>query len=57
MLVLRGYTKDGYVITNDPGTKRGAQYAYRWSVLLNAIHDWNGGDVENGEKVVIVVSR
>ncbi len=57
MLVLRGYTKDGYAITNDPGTKNGEQYAYRWEVLLNAIHDWNGGEVESGEKVVIVVSR
>lgn len=57
MLVLRGYTETGYVITNDPGTKRGRQYAYSWDVLLDAIHDWNGGDVENGEKVVVVVSK
>lgn len=57
MLVLRGYTENGYAITNDPGTKRGRQYAYSWDVLLNAIHDWNGGDVENGEKVVVVVSN
>lgn len=57
MLVLRGYTNDGYVLTNDPGTKRGGQYAYKWEVLMHAIHDWNGGDVENGEKVVIVVSK
>lgn len=57
MLVLRGYTEDGFVITNDPGTKRGKGYVYRWDVLLGAIHDWNGGDVENGEKVVVVVSQ
>lgn len=56
MLVLRGYTGNGYVITNDPGTKRGKEYAYKWDVLLNAVHDWNGGDVEGGEKVVVVVS-
>lgn len=57
MLVLRGYTANGYVITNDPGTKRGKEYAYSWDVLLDAIHDWNGGDVENGAKVVIVVGK
>lgn len=57
MLVLRGYTANGYVITNDPGTKRGKEYAYSWDVLLGAIHDWNGGDVENGAKVVIVVGK
>ncbi len=57
MLVLRGYTKDGYVITNDPGTKHGEQYAYKWETMMNAIHDWNGGEVESGAKVVVVVRR
>lgn len=57
MLVLRGYTDDGYVITNDPGTKRGEQYVYSWDIMMNAIHDWNGGDVENGAKVVVVVGK
>lgn len=55
MLVLRGFTDDGYVITNDPGTKRGEQYVYTWETLMDAMHDWNGGDVVNGQKVVIVV--
>ncbi len=55
MLVIRGYTKDGFAITNDPGTKRGKEYPYPWTTLIDAIHDWNGGDVENGEKVAIVV--
>jgi hypothetical protein len=57
MLLIRGYTDTGYAITNDPGTKRGKAYVYRWDVLLAALHDWNGGDVENGAKVVIVVSK
>lgn len=57
MLVLRGYTSDGYVITNDPGTRHGQQYVYRWDTLVNAIHDWNGGEVEQGARVVIVVNR
>jgi|GEM_PF-779357 len=55
MLVLRGFTDDGYVITNDPGTKRGEAFVYRWETLMYAMHDWNGGDVVNGEKVVVVV--
>ncbi|MBP7114224.1 MAG: C39 family peptidase [Candidatus Peribacteraceae bacterium] len=57
MLVIRGYTEDGYVITNDPGTKRGEGYAYKWELLMSAIHDWNGGDVENGGRVVVVVGK
>jgi len=57
MLVVRGWTKDGMIITNDPGTKRGNGYLYKPEVLLNAIHDWNGGDVLNGKKVMIVVKE
>lgn len=55
MLVIKGYTKDGQFITNDPGTRRGADFIYPAEVLFNAIHDWNGGDVNNGAKVIIVV--
>ena len=55
MLVIKGYTKEGNFITNDPGTRRGADYIYLPSILMNAIHDWNGGDVEHGRKVVIIV--
>lgn len=55
MLVVRGWTKDGRLITNDPGTRRGEEYLYDPDVLLNAVHDWNEGDVDNGRKVMIVV--
>lgn len=54
MLVIRGYTKDKF-ITNDPGTKRGEEFVYKYEDLLNAVHDWNGGEVEGGQKVMIVV--
>lgn len=55
MLVIKGYLKDGRWITNDPGTHNGADYIYDQNVLMNAIHDWNGGDVPNGTPVMIVV--
>jgi len=55
MLVIRGYTPDGKVITNDPGTKRGEQFIYTQDGLFRAAHDWNGGDVTNGRKVLIVL--
>lgn len=54
MLVVRGYTADGF-ITNDPGTRNGESYFYKTSTLMNAIHDWNGGDVANGGKVILVI--
>lgn len=55
MLVLKGFTADGQFVTNDPGTRKGADYRYTADVIMNAMHDWNNGDVNNGAKVVIVV--
>lgn len=55
MLVVKGYTSDGRFITNDPGTRKGADYVYDADVIMNAMHDWNGGDVANGQKAIIVV--
>ena len=57
MLVVKGFTKDGKIITNDPGTRRGADFLYDPVTLWNAIHDWNGGDVANGQKMMIVLER
>lgn len=54
-LVIKGYTANGTIITNDAGTRKGADYQYAPSVIMNAMHDWNGGDVNNGAKVVILV--
>lgn len=64
-LVLRGFTKDGKFITNDPGTRKGEAYIYDQSVVMNAMHDWvpNGdrttaanGDA-TGQKVILILSR
>ncbi len=57
MLVAKGYTKDGKIITHDPGTRRGADFLYDEATLWNAIHDWNGGDVESGAKMMVVVRK
>jgi hypothetical protein len=54
-IVVKGYTKDGTIITNDAGTRRGADYLYDPDVLFEAAHDWNGGDVEHGAKMMIVL--
>lgn len=54
MLVVRGYTATQF-ITNDVGTKRGENFRYDYDVLMKAMHDWNDGDVANGQKVIIVV--
>lgn len=56
MLVIKGYRTDGSWITNDPGTRRGKDYVYPEKRLMDAIHDFNGGDVANGKKVMIIVT-
>ncbi|MAF25425.1 hypothetical protein CL634_07615 [bacterium] len=55
MLVIRGYDRNQF-ITNDPGTRRGARYKYKYQTVINAVHDWNDGDVENGKKLMVLVS-
>lgn len=55
MLVIKGYTKDGKWITNDPGTRRGADYVYSNDVLMNAIHSYDAQDMRKGAKEFIVV--
>ncbi len=57
MLVVKGYTKDGKIITNDPGTRRGADYLYDPRTLFNAVHDWNAQDITQGAKVMIVIEK
>lgn len=51
-LIVRGYTEDSF-ITNDPGTRNGEAFEYRYDDLMAAIADWNGGDVNNGRSVVL----
>ena len=54
MFVIRGYTADTFV-TNDVGTRRGENYIYDIDTVMDAMHDWNDGDVYNGEREIIAV--
>lgn len=66
MIVVKGFTEDGYFITNDVGTKRGHNYLVPEQTLYTAIHDApTGGDgwtvpsperyILTGRKAMIVV--
>ncbi|MFZ6015854.1 MAG: C39 family peptidase [Patescibacteria group bacterium] len=55
MMVMKGYTKDDQFITGDPGTRKGQDYVYAFDRIMEAAHDWNDGDVQNGKKVMIIV--
>lgn len=59
-LVLKGYDDTtGEFITNDPGTKRGDGYRYKYAVAYNAIHDWAGSkeNITSGRRVMLVVIK
>lgn len=58
MLVITGYTKDN-IITNDPGTRKGKNYLYKYDTLYNASGSWNQKlqDVDTTVKNIIIVSK
>lgn len=56
MLVIKGYTNKNQFITNDPGTRRGADFVYDADVIMNALHNWpDNGNIEQGRAVVLIV--
>ena len=67
MLVVKGFTASGDIITNDVGTRHGRNLTYAPSVFFNAMHDVpTGGDewpadvdfvsyVQSGRRAIIVV--
>lgn len=56
MLVIKGVTSDGQFITNDPGTKRGADIIYGQETLFNAINDWDDTNHRlSGRKAIMMV--
>jgi len=71
MVVVKGYDKKE-IITNDPGTRLGADFKYSYDTFFQAIHDWpfslgestslsNDEKAEEvklkGEKMMIVVEK
>lgn len=56
MYVIKGYTADDRFITNDPGTRHGADYVYSETTVLTTTGDYNHGDPTNGQPVLLIVS-
>src|SRR3989339_244695 len=55
MLVVKGYVDDKF-ITNDPGTRLGADFIYSSDNLLDSIADWNAQDKKaDGSKIGIII--
>lgn len=58
MVVIRGYDdRTREFIVNEPGTKYGNAFRYRYDNLMASIHDWTGSaaTIVDGEKAMIVV--
>ncbi len=60
-LIIKGYDeRTGEFITNDPGTKRGESYRYKYEVMENAIADYPTGFHRprlQDNKTVIVIEK
>jgi hypothetical protein len=59
MLVISGYdNRKGVFITQDPGTRKGKNYEYKFNVLMSALHDFPGDKSKVGQgtsRILIVV--
>jgi len=53
MLVAKGYDTTGFIM-NEPGTWHGEGYHYDYSVIQNALHDWNPTDIMLGQADYLV---
>lgn len=58
VLVISGYNEDKKeFITQEPGTRFGLDFHYKYDTILNAIHDFLPGfKTKNGEKIAIFTS-
>jgi hypothetical protein len=57
-MLFKGFDdQTGEFITNDPGTRRGKDYRYKYATAYSAIHDWTGDKqtINRGRKAIIVV--
>ncbi|TSC63720.1 MAG: Uncharacterized protein G01um1014106_417 [Parcubacteria group bacterium Gr01-1014_106] len=54
-LIVKGVTGEKF-ITNDPGTRRGADFVYPISTVMNALEDYDGGTPGTGKPVILLVT-
>lgn len=60
MLLISGYDDNkGVFITQDPGTKRGKDFTYKFNTLLKANHDFPGdtNKIDQGLSKILIVTK
>ncbi len=56
MLIIRGYD-DNYFYTNDVWTRRGENFKYTHTVIMEALHDLNYDDINAWAKRILVITE
>ena len=57
MLVIKGY-QDNYFVTNDPGTRKGANFIYTSENLFASIAEWNQKEsLATGPQIGLVIIK
>lgn len=54
MILLKGYNQDGF-ISHDPGTAKGENVVYSYTIIENALHDLVEGDITSGRRAMIAI--
>jgi hypothetical protein len=54
MITIKGYTTNEF-ITNDVGTRLGADYRYSQQHVMDSVHEWHDTDITLGRKAMIVI--
>ena len=56
MLLIRWYDET-YFYTNDVGTRRGDNFPYTHEIIMEALHDLNYDDINQGAKRILVITE
>jgi len=54
MMIIKGYDEKNF-ITNDVGTRRGANFIYPYTLLMDALHDYDETAIETAPKTMIIL--
>jgi hypothetical protein len=55
MIVIRGYTEDGFFIVNEPGSREGEGHLYAFEIVMEAMGDLPEGEAGGKKKSLVVV--
>ncbi|MBT3539459.1 hypothetical protein HOF40_02150 [Candidatus Parcubacteria bacterium] len=58
VFVIKGYDDESQeFITQEPATRFGLDYRYKYDIVMNAMHDFRPNDTQNGRKVAVFTRK